>query len=108
MAARRELLKWAALSGALDDLPFDALRLYLLLLVWAEEVGRESRICLQTMQRVLGRGFSRQHCQRALTVLAAHDLLTWAPILPSPSRRRRVQRGRKGLEIVFQLNPQPK
>ena len=99
-------MKWAALSGALDDLPLDALRLYLLLLVWAEEVGHESRVCLQTIQRVLGRNFSRADCQRALTVLAAHDLVTWAPILPRPSRRQRVQGGGKGLEIVFQLNPQ--
>jgi hypothetical protein len=106
MEARRELLKGAVLSGALDDLPLDALRLYLLLLVWAEEVGRENRVCLQTIQRVLGRSFSREDCQRALAVLAAHDLLTWAPILPRPSQRQRVQGGRKGLEIVFQLNPQ--
>jgi hypothetical protein len=105
METRGVLLKRAALSGALDDLPLDALRLYLLLIVWAEEVGRESRVCLQTIQRVLGPSFSRQACQRALTVLAAHDLLTWAPSMPRPSRRQRVQRGREGLEIVFQLNP---
>ena len=106
METRGVLLKRAALSGALDDLPLDALRLYLLLIVWAEEVDRESRVCLQTIQRVLGPVFSREDCQRALAVLAAHDLLTWAPILPRPSRRQRAQGGREGLEIVFQLNPQ--
>jgi hypothetical protein len=105
METRGVLLKRAALSGALDDLPPDALRLYLLLIVWAEDVGRESRVCLQTIQRVLGPSFSREGCQRALTILAAHDLLTWASRLPRPSRRRRVQRGREGLEIVFRLNP---
>jgi hypothetical protein len=80
---RGTVLKWAAVSGALDDLPLDALKLYLLL---------------------LGRGFSREDCQQALAVLAAHDLLTWAPVLPRPSRRQRAPRGRERLEIVFQLH----
>ena len=105
METRGTLLKRAALSGALDDLPLDALRLYLLLIVWAEEVDRTSRVSLETIQGVLGPSFSGQGCQRALTVLAAHDLLTWAPSLPRRPRRQRVQRGREGLEIVFQLNP---
>jgi hypothetical protein len=30
MKARGMVLKWAAVSGALDDLPLDALKLYLL------------------------------------------------------------------------------
>jgi hypothetical protein len=106
METRRVLLKRVALSGTLDGLPLDALRFYLLLIVWADEVGRESRVCLRAIQRVLGPNFSRENCQRTLTLLAAHDLLTWAPSLPRPSRRRRVQGGREGLEIVFQLNPQ--
>jgi hypothetical protein len=106
MKARGAVLKWAALSGALDDLPLDALKLYLLLLVRAEAIGSENRMCLQTIQRVLGQSFSREDCQQALAVLAAHDLLTWAPVLPRRSRRQRTQRGREGLEIVFQLNPQ--
>jgi hypothetical protein len=105
MKARGTVLKWAALSGSLDDLPLDALKLYLLLLVGAETIGSESRMCLQTIQRVLGQAFSLEDCQHALAVLAAHDLLTWAPVLPRPSRRR-AQRGGKSLEIVFQLNPQ--
>jgi hypothetical protein len=106
METRLVLLRRAALSGALDDLPLDALRLYLLLIVWADEVGRESRVGLRAIQRVLGPSFSREDCQRTLTLLAAHDLLTWAPSLPRPSRRQRLQGGRESLEIVFQLNPQ--
>ena len=106
MEARGQALKWAALSGALDDLPLDALKLYLLLLVKAEAIGSENRMCLQTIQRVLGQNFSQEDCQQALAVLVAHDLLTWAPVLPRPSLRRRAQRGREDLEIIFQLNPQ--
>jgi hypothetical protein len=106
MKARGEVLKWAALRGALDDLPLDALKLYLLLLVRAEAIGTENRMSLQTIQRILGQSFSPEDCQRALAVLAAHDLLTWAPVLPRPSLRRRVQRGGRGLKIVFRLNPQ--
>ena len=106
MKARGAVLKWATLSGALDDLPLDALKLYLLLLVRAEAIGAESRLCLGTMQRVFGQGFSRDACQQALAVLTAHDLLTWALVLPHPSRRQCAQRGREGLEIVFQLNRQ--
>jgi hypothetical protein len=104
MEARGTVLKWAAVSGALDDLPVEALKLYLLLLVRAEALGAESRLCLRTMQRVFGRGFSRDDCQRALAVLAARDLLTWAPVLPRRSRRQRAPRGREGFEIVFQLH----
>jgi hypothetical protein len=106
MNARGTVLKWAALSGSLDDLPLDALKLYLLLLVGAETIGSENRMCLQRIQRVLGHGFSRKDCQQALVVLAAHDLLTWADVLPCPSRRQRAQRGGKSVEIVFQLNLQ--
>jgi hypothetical protein len=106
MKARGTVLKWAALSGSLDDLPLDALKLYLLLLVGAETICSESRMCLQTIQRVLGPGFSLEDCQRALAVLAAQDLLTWAPVLPRPSRGQRPQRGKKSLEILFQLNLQ--
>ena len=39
MEARGEVLKWAALSGALDDLPLDALKLYLLLFARVEDIG---------------------------------------------------------------------
>jgi hypothetical protein len=106
MKARGTVLKWAALSGSLDGLPLDALKLYLLLLVGAETIGSESRMCLRKIQRVLGQDFSRQDCQRALAVLAAHDLLTSAHVLPRPSRRQRAQRGGESLEIVFQLNLQ--
>jgi len=105
MEAREAVLKWAALSGALDDLPLDALKLYLLLLVRAKPMGSENRMGLQAIQRVLGRRFSREDCQQALAVLATHDLLTWAPVFPPPCRRR-AQRAREALEIVFQLNPQ--
>jgi hypothetical protein len=104
MKARGAVLKWAAGSGALDNLPLDALKLYLLLLIKAEAIGAESCVCLQAIQRVLGQGFSREDCQRALAVLAAHDLLMWAPVLPRPSWGQRVHRGRGGLKIVFQLN----
>ena len=104
MKTRGAVLKWTALSGALDDLPLDALKLYLLLLVRAEVIGSENRMCLQTIQRVLGQSFSWEDCQQALTVLAAHDLLTWAPVLPRPSRQW-ARRRSGGLEIVFQLNP---
>jgi hypothetical protein len=62
MDARGELLKWAALNGALDDLPLDVLKLYLLLLVRAEDIGSENRVCLQTIQRTLGQSFSREDC----------------------------------------------
>jgi hypothetical protein len=108
MRARGAVLKWATLSGALDNLPLDALKLYLLLLVGAEPIGSENRMYLETIQRVLGQGFSREDCQQALAVLTAHDLLTRALVLPHPSRRQRVQRGGEGPEIVFQLNPQCK
>jgi hypothetical protein len=104
MKARGAVLKWAALRGALDDLPLDALKLYLLLLVGAEPIGSENRMCLQTIQRILGRSFSQEDCQQALAVLAAHDLLTWASVLPRRSLQRRAQRGKEGLEVVFQLN----
>jgi hypothetical protein len=104
MKAKGAVLKWAALSGALDDLPLDALKLYLLMLVRAEAIGSENRMGLQAIQRVLGRSFSRGDCQQALAVLAAHDLLTWAPVFPRPSRRQPAQPVREGLEIVFQLN----
>jgi hypothetical protein len=106
MKVRGTVLKWAASSGALDDLPLDALKLYLLLLIRAEAVNAENRLGLPTIQRVLGRSFSREDCQRALAMLAAHGLLTWAPVFPRPSRRQRAQWAREGLEIVFQLNPQ--
>jgi hypothetical protein len=106
MTARGAVLKWAASSGALDDLPLDALKLYLLLLIKAESVNSENRMGLPTIQRVLGRSFSREDCQQTLAMLAAHDLLTWAPVFPRPSRRQRAQWAREGLEIVFQLNPQ--
>jgi hypothetical protein len=106
MKARGAVLKWAASSGALDDLPLEALKLYLLLLVRAEAIVCENRMSLQTIQRVLGRSFSREDCQQALAVLAAHNLLTWTPAFPRSSRRQRAQRAREGLEIVFQLNPQ--
>jgi hypothetical protein len=108
MRARGAVLKWATLSGALDNLPLDALKLYLLLLVGAEPIGSENRMYLETIQRVLGQSFSREDCQQALAVLTAHDLLTRALVLPHPSRRQQVQRGREGPEIVFQLNPQCK
>jgi hypothetical protein len=108
MRARGAVLKWATLSGALDNLPLDALKLYLLLLVGAEPIGSENRMYLETIQRVLGQSFSREDCQQALAVLTARDLLTGALVLPHPSRRQRVQRGREGPEIVFQLNPQCK
>ena len=103
MKAREAVLKWAALSGALDDLPLDALKFYLLLLVRAETMGAEHRMGLQTIQCVLGRRFSREDCQQALAVLATHDLLTWAPACP-PTPRRRTPRTREALDIVFQLH----
>jgi hypothetical protein len=105
MTARGAVLKWAVLSGALDDLPLDALKLYMLLLVRAEAICSENRMGLQTIQRVLGRSFSWEDCQQALAALAAHDLLTWTPTFPRPSRRQRGQRAREGLVIVYQLNP---
>jgi hypothetical protein len=103
MTARGVVLKWASSSGALDDLPLDALKLYLLLFIRAEAVNSESRMGLPTIQRVLGRSFSREDCQQALTTLAAHDLLTWAPMFPRPSRRRRALWAREDLEIVFSI-----
>jgi hypothetical protein len=106
MKARGAVLKRAALRGALDDLPLDALKLYLFLLVGAEAIGSENRMCLQTIQRILGQSFSQEDCHQALAMLEARDLLTWASVLPRPSLRRRAQRGKEGLEIVFQLNPQ--
>jgi hypothetical protein len=105
MRARGEVLKWAALSGGLDDLPLEALKLYLLLLIRAEDIRSESRVHLRAIQRVLGQSFSQEDCQQALAVLAAHDLLTWTPVSPRPSQGQRIQQGREGLEIVFQLNP---
>jgi hypothetical protein len=104
MKAKGAVLKWATLSGALDDLPLDAVKLYLLLLIRAEAIGSENRMCLQTIQRVFGQSFSQEDCQQALAVLAAHDLLTWALVLPRPSLRQRAQRGREDVEIVFRLN----
>src|SRR5687768_9992409 len=74
------------------------------LLVRTEDIGSENRMCLQTIQRVLGQGFSREDCEQALAVLAAHDLLTWALVLPRPSRWQRAHRGGEGLEIVYPLN----
>ena len=106
MEARGEVLKWAALSGVLDELPLAALKVYLLLLARVEDIGSESRVRVQTFQRALGQGFSWEDCQQALAVLAAHDLLTWTPVSPRLSRRQRAQRGREGLEIAFQLNSQ--
>ena len=76
---------------------------YLLLLIRAEAVNSESRMGLPTIQRVLGRSFSREDCQQALAMLAAHDLLTWAPVFPRPSWRRRAQWAREDLEIVFSI-----
>ena len=104
MGAKGEVLKRAALSGGLDDLPLEALKLYLLLLIRAEDIGSESRVRLQAIQRVLGQSFSQEDCYQALAVLADHDLLTWTRVSPRPSQGQRPQRGREGLEIVFQLN----
>jgi hypothetical protein len=104
MRARGEVLRWAALSGGLDDLPLEALKLYLLLLIRAEDIRSETRVCLRAIQRVLGQGFSQEDCHQALAVLAAHDLLTWTPVSPLPSQGQRIHQGREGLEIVFQLN----
>lgn len=106
MKPRGAVLKWAALSGALDGLPLHALELYLHLLIRAEAIASANRVCFQTMQRALGQSFSREGCQQALAVLAAHDLVTWARALLYPSWRQRGQRGRESMEIVFQLNPQ--
>ena len=105
MRARGEVLKRAALSGGLDGLPLEALKLYMLLLIRAEDLRSESRVRLQAIQRVLGRSFSQEDCRQALAVLAAHDLLTWTPVSPRPSQGQRVQQVKEGLEIVFQLNP---
>ncbi|MBI3326392.1 MAG: hypothetical protein HYZ81_06790 [Nitrospinae bacterium] len=105
MEARAKVLKRVALSGALDALPLDALKLYLLLLAFAREVGSESRIRWQTIQHAFGKDYSREDCQQALTALAAHDLLSWRPASPHATRRQRAQRESEGLEIVFQLNP---
>lgn len=106
MKPRGAVLKWATLSGALDDLPLDALKLYLHLLIRAEAIASAKRVCFQTIQRALGQSFSREDCQQALAVLAAHDLVTWARALPYLSWRQRDQWGRESMEIVFQLNPQ--
>lgn len=106
MKPRGGVLKWAALRGALDDLPLDAVKLYLLLLIRAQAIASAHRVCFQTIQRALGQSLSREDCQQALAVLAAHDSATWAHVLPHPSRRQRGQRGRESMGIVFPLNPQ--
>ncbi len=105
MKAKVEVLKQAALSGALDSLPLDALKLYLLLIAWAKEVGCESRVRLQSIQHALGKDFSREDCQRSFAVLASRHLLTWTPVSARSARRPRSQEGSQGLEIVFQLSP---
>ena len=105
MEAKVEVLKRATLSGALDALPLHALKLYLLLIAWAEDVGGESRVRLQSIQHALGKGFSREDCQQSFAVLASHRLLTWTLVSSRSARRQRSQRGSEGMEIVFQLNP---
>jgi hypothetical protein len=107
MEARLQILKQAALSGVLDALPLDALKLYLLLIASAEDVGREGRVRLRMLQRALGREFSSADCQRALAALAEHRLLRWRVGASEASQRRRVKAGAADLEIVFQLNPSP-
>lgn len=105
MEAKAEVLKRLASSGALDALPLHALKLYLLLIAWAKDVGGESRLRLQTIQQALGKDFSREDCQRAMAVLATHRLLTWTPVSSYASRRQRANRGGESLEIVFRLSP---
>ena len=105
MEAKIEVLKRATLGGKLDTLPLHALKLYLLLIAWAEDVGGESRVRLQSIQRALGKGFSREDCQGAFAVLASRHLLTWTPVSPGTARIQRSQKGGKGGEIVFRLNP---
>ena len=105
MEAKVEVLKRAITSGALDTLPLHALKLYLLLIAWAEDVGGESRVRLQSIQRALGKGFSREDCQGAFAVLASRHLLTWTPVPPGTARRQRRRGGSEGVEIVFRLHP---
>jgi len=107
MEAKVQLLKQAALSGVLDALPLDALKLYVVLLAWVEDVGRESRVRLRTLQRALGKGFSPADCQRALTALADHHILEWRVAGSDTSKRRRAKAGAAALEIIFQLNWPP-
>lgn len=104
MEAKVEVLKRAALSGVLDDLPLDALKVYLLLVAWAKAVDRESRVRLRMLQETLGGGFSGDDCQRALAILASHRLLTWAPVSSRTSGRRQGSEGKNIVEIIFRLN----
>lgn len=102
MEAKIDLLKRAALSGVLDTLPLDVLKVYLLLIAWARDVGVQTRVPLQMIQDTLQ--LSREDCQRALTHLASQRLLAWAPARPRAPRRQQ-RRGVSGQEITFLLNP---
>ncbi|MGH8059921.1 MAG: hypothetical protein ACREOH_22235 [Candidatus Entotheonellia bacterium] len=102
MEAKIDLLKRAALSGVLDTLPLDVLKVYLLLIAWARDVGVQSRVPFQMMQDTLQ--LSHEDCQRALAHLASQRLLAWEPVQPRASRRRH-SRGMGGQEITFLLNP---
>ena len=107
MEDKAQILKQAALSGALDALPLDALKLYLILLAWVEDVGRESRVRLRALQWALGKDFSAADCRRALAVLASHHILAWRVAASDASKRRRGRSGAGELEIIFQLNWPP-
>lgn len=103
MEAKVDVLKRAALSGVLDTLPLNVLKVYLLLIAWARDVGVQSRVPLQMLQDTLQ--LSREDCQRALALLASQRLLAWAPAQPRGPRRRQNRKGMSGQEITFLLDP---
>lgn len=70
------LLRQLSGSGILSVLPGKALKLYLLLLVSAERIGREETIDVQIMRRALGHELTRSQLLRIGAALKRRGLAT--------------------------------
>jgi len=73
------LLRQLSGSEILRVLPAKALKLYLVLLVSAQRVGRKESIEVQVIQRALGNDLTRRELLRIGAALWDHDLATLRP-----------------------------
>lgn len=75
------LLRQLCASEILPSLPAKVLRLYLLLLVSAGQIGREETIVVTSIRRALGRRLTRRQMLRIGAALEYHGLATLRPSL---------------------------
>lgn len=91
------ILRQLSESEILGFLPGVALKLYLLLLISAERIGREETICVQVLWRGLGRHLTRRQLLRVGTALRRRGL---AILRPSP---RPLKSGGRDDTLCFRL-----